>query len=291
MTGANRADAHVTGANLDRDFRVDRWEDLVEIRDGDRCPLDGGELEVGRSIVVGHIYQLGTKYSAPLEATFQDEDGTDKPYLMGSYGIGITRILAALVEQHHDEHGIVWPKHMAPFQVAVILANADDEAGARRGRAHLRGVARSRGSRPCSTTATSAPGVKFADADLIGYPVQVTVGKRGLAEGSVDLKLRATGERSKRNARTRGRDSTSARPARDRPLRSARRSSARASPGRSRRSWLYSLGYRSWQTCVRRWARAHLLVRRGGSSGGCGSAAQTRRRGRRARAVRRDPRS
>src|SRR5688500_2220021 len=103
VTGANRPDAHVTGANVGRDFRVDRWEDLVQIRDGDRCPNDGGALEVGRSIVIGHIYQLGTKYSAPLEATFQDEDGSDKPYIMGSYGIGITRILAALVEQHHDE--------------------------------------------------------------------------------------------------------------------------------------------------------------------------------------------
>jgi prolyl-tRNA synthetase len=77
--------------------------------------------------VVGHIYQLGTQYSAPLDATFQDEDGADKPYRMGSYGVGITRILAALVEQHHDDHGIVWPRRMAPFEVAVILANADDE--------------------------------------------------------------------------------------------------------------------------------------------------------------------
>ena len=145
VTGANRPDAHVTGANLDRDFRVDRWEDLVEIRDGDRCPIDGGELEVGRSIVVGHIYQLGTKYSAPLEATFQDEDGSDKPYMMGSYGIGITRILAALVEQHHDEQGIVWPKHMAPFQVVVILANADDEPVRTEAERIHDGAARARG--------------------------------------------------------------------------------------------------------------------------------------------------
>ncbi|HEX7247092.1 MAG TPA: His/Gly/Thr/Pro-type tRNA ligase C-terminal domain-containing protein, partial [Actinomycetota bacterium] len=195
VTGANRPDAHVTGANVDRDFRVDRWEDLVEIRDGDRCPNDGGELEVGRSIVVGHIYQLGTKYSAPLEATFQDEDGSDKPYIMGSYGIGITRILAALVEQHHDEHGIVWPKHMAPFQVAVILANADDEpvrTEAERIHAELLEL----GVEAVLDDRDERAGVKFADADLIGYPVQVTVGKRGLANGTVDLKLRATEERS-----------------------------------------------------------------------------------------------
>jgi prolyl-tRNA synthetase len=185
----------VTGANVDRDFRVDRWEDLVEIRAGDRCPIDGGELEIGRSIVVGHIYQLGTMYSAPLGATFQDEDGSEKPYMMGSYGIGITRIMAAVVEQHHDEEGIVWPKHLAPFHVVVIMASADDgpvRTEAERIHAELLG----RGVEALLDDRDERAGVKFADADLIGYPVQVTVGKRGLGEGSVDLKLRATGERS-----------------------------------------------------------------------------------------------
>jgi prolyl-tRNA synthetase len=195
VTGANRLDVHVTGANLDRDFRVDRWEDLVEIRAGDRCPVDGGELEIGRSIVVGHIYQLGTRYSDPLGATFQDEDGTDKPYLMGSYGIGITRILAALVEQHHDEHGIVWPAHMAPFQVVVVMANADDDE-VRSEAERIHDGLTAAGVDTLLDDRDERAGVKFADADLIGYPVQVTVGKRGLAEGSVDLKLRASGERS-----------------------------------------------------------------------------------------------
>jgi len=196
VTGANRPDTHVTGANLDRDFRVARWEDLVEVRDGDRCPNDGGELEVGRSIAVGHIYQLWTNYSAPLETTFQDEDGSDKPYMMGSYGIGITRILAALVEQHHDEQGMVWPKNMAPFQVAVIMANADDEP-VRTEAERIYAELLERGVEAVLDDRDERAGVKFADADLIGYPVQVTVGKRGLGEGTVDLKLRATGERSK----------------------------------------------------------------------------------------------
>ena len=89
----------MTGANAGRDFRVDRWEDLVQFREGDRCPIDGGTLRIGVSIVVGHIYQLGTKYSEPLDATFVDEDGSEQPYVMGCYGIGITRILAAAVEQ------------------------------------------------------------------------------------------------------------------------------------------------------------------------------------------------
>ena len=157
-TGANRTDVHVTGATLDRDFRVDRWEDLVQFREGDRCPLDGGRLEIARSIVVGHIYQLGTYYSEPLGATFQDEDGTPKPYVMGSYGIGITRIMAAAVEQHHDDAGIVWPRQLAPFEVVVIMANADAPEVARGGRADPAGARRSGASRRSSTTGRSGPG-------------------------------------------------------------------------------------------------------------------------------------
>ena len=195
VTGANRSDAHVTGATLDRDFRVDRWEDLVEIRTGDRCPLDGGDLEVGRGIVAGHIYQLGTKYSGPLDATFQDEDGTLKPMVMGSYGIGISRIMAAMVEQSHDEGGIVWPKALAPFEVVVVLANADDGAI----RAEAERIYAALGERGLETVLDDRPeraGVKFADADLIGYPIQVVVGKRGFERGEAEFKVRATGERS-----------------------------------------------------------------------------------------------
>ncbi|MDH4111471.1 MAG: proline--tRNA ligase [Actinomycetota bacterium] len=195
VTGANRTDMHVTGMNLERDFRVDRWEALVQIRDGDRCPIDGGELEVGRSIVVGHIYQLSTEYSDPLRASFQDEDGSEKPYMMGCYGIGITRILAALVEQNHDGEGIVWPRHLAPFDVVVILANADDEP-VRTEAERIYAALGQRGIEVVIDDREERAGVKFADADLIGYPVQVTVGKRGLAAGTVDLKVRASGERS-----------------------------------------------------------------------------------------------
>ncbi len=236
VTGANAPDVHVTGANLGRDFRVDRWADLVAIRDGDRCPVDGGELEIGRSIVVGHIYQLSTRYSEPLGATFQDEDGTDKPYLMGSYGIGITRILAALVEQHHDDDGIVWPAHIAPFQVVVIMANADDDAvRAEAERIHDELVAE--GVETLLDDRDERAGVKFADADLVGYPVQVTVGKRGL-----DRRIgrsEAPGERrALRGAGRRGRAGRE-RPARHYPLR-RRRGRRRDVAGRSRRSGLYS---------------------------------------------------
>ena len=195
-TGANRPDVHVTGANLDRDFRVDRWEDLIQFHEGDRCPNDGGRLEIARSIVVGHIYQLGTNYSGPLEATFQDEDGTQKPYVMGSYGIGITRIMAATVEQHHDDAGMIWPKHLAPFEVIVIMANADAPDVAQEAERIHRGLGE-RGIEAILDDREERAGVKFADADLVGYPVQVVVGSRGLEAGTVDLKVRATGERSK----------------------------------------------------------------------------------------------
>jgi prolyl-tRNA synthetase len=194
-TGANRPDVHVTGATLDRDFRIDRWQDLVQFREGDRCPVDGGRLEIARSIVVGHIYQLGTYYSAPLQATFQDEDGSQKPFVMGSYGIGITRIMSAAVEQNHDDAGIRWPKLLAPFEVAVIMANADAPAVME----HAERICREltdRGVEAVLDDRGERAGVKFTDADLVGYPVQVVVGARGIEAGTVDLKLRSTGQRS-----------------------------------------------------------------------------------------------
>lgn len=195
VTGSNKVDRHVTGANVGRDFRVDRWEDVVEFREGDRCPVDGGELSVNRSIVVGHIYQLGTQYSEPLGARFSDADDVERPYVMGSYGIGITRIAAAAVEQRHDENGIVWSKALAPFEVVVVIATRDHEvavAEAERIYADLREL----GVDVAIDDRDETAGVKFADADLIGYPVQVVVGKRGLQSGTVDLKLRATGEKT-----------------------------------------------------------------------------------------------
>jgi prolyl-tRNA synthetase len=195
ITGANRPDHHVRGANVGRDFRVDRWKDLVEFRDGDRCPIDGGTLRIGRSIVVGHIYQLGTRYSEPLAATFQDEDGELRPFVMGCYGIGVSRIMAAVVEQHNDEVGIVWPKALAPFDAVVVLANADDERVASEGE-RIYDALREAGLDVALDDRAERAGVKFADADLIGYPVQVVVGKRGVQAGTVDLKLRAGGDRS-----------------------------------------------------------------------------------------------
>jgi prolyl-tRNA synthetase len=195
VTGGNAVDLHVRGANVDRDFRVDRYEDLVQIREGDVCPKDGAELRLDRSIVVGHIFQLGSYYAEPLGATFVDEDGAERNYQMGCYGIGISRVMAAVAEQYRDDAGLRWPRVLAPYQVVVILANQDDprvieEADRIYTELNERGVETVLDDRE------DRAGVKFADADLVGYPVQVVVGKRGVAAGTADLKLRATGDRS-----------------------------------------------------------------------------------------------
>ena len=192
--GANEADYHYTGACPERDFVVDEWADLVTVKAGDPCPHCGKPLSGARGIEVSQVFQLGTKYSAAMGATFADENGEEKPFLMGCYGVGVSRTLAAVVEQHNDEHGIIWPVSVAPYEVAVIALDkkgeafdaasklADDLAGA-----GLEVVFDDRAERP---------GVKFADNDLMGFPYQIIVGKRGLANGTVEVKVRATGERS-----------------------------------------------------------------------------------------------
>ncbi|MBI2238667.1 MAG: proline--tRNA ligase, partial [Actinobacteria bacterium] len=195
VTGANKSDYHVTGANRGRDFDVDRWEDLATVHEGDPCPRCASPMRVGKSIEVGHTFQLGTKYSDPLKATFVDEDGIERPFLMGCYGIGMTRIVSAVAEQHHDGAGLAWPKVVAPYEVVVIVANRDHEGAASEGERIYRELAE-RGVEVVIDDRDETAGVKFADADLIGYPVQVVVGKRGVEAGTVDLKLRATGERS-----------------------------------------------------------------------------------------------
>jgi prolyl-tRNA synthetase len=195
VTGANRADHHVTGANVSRDFRVDRWEDVTRVNEGDPCPVCGGRLQMGRSIVVGHTYQLGTRYSKPLKAAFADEDGTEQPYQMGCYGIGLSRIVAAAAEQFHDDAGLKWPKALAPFDAVVIPTNMDQPAVVEAAE-QLYSDLGVLGLDAVIDDRDVTAGVKFADADLIGYPVQVIVGKRGIESGTSDLKLRATGERS-----------------------------------------------------------------------------------------------
>jgi prolyl-tRNA synthetase len=197
VTGANEVDHHVRHAWLDRDFRVDVWADLVVIRAGDVCTNCGGELAIDRGIEVGQVFQIGTKYAVALGATYTDEQGETHPMVMGTYGVGVSRVVAAVVEQHHDEHGITWPLALAPYQVHLLAlygkgAAADDVRAAADG---LYDELVAAGIEVLYDDRDASPGVKFADADLVGVPFQLTVGAKGLARGVVERKDRANGTR------------------------------------------------------------------------------------------------
>jgi prolyl-tRNA synthetase len=188
VAGANRTGRHLRGVEAGRDF-APRFTDLREPKEGDSCPNCGGALRFQTAIEVGHIFKLGTFYSEPLDATFLDEDGQEKPLIMGSYGIGPGRIMAAVVEQHHDEHGIAWPRTVAPYDVhVVVLPGLEDQA------AEAASVLDRAGKAVLLDEREQRAGEKFADADLIGIPVRVTVGKKTLDDGAVDIRNRATGE-------------------------------------------------------------------------------------------------
>ena len=192
--GANEEGFHYVGARLGQDFNIDAWADLCTVKPGDACPVCGKPLGGARGIEVSQVFQLGTKYSESMGATFMDEDGTEKPFIMGCYGVGVSRSMAAVVEQFHDDNGIIWPLSVAPAHVCVIpLTTGDDlvEPAAERIAEELA----SRGVEVAIDDRSERAGVKFADADLIGWPVQVVVGKRGLADGKVEVKLRKTGQR------------------------------------------------------------------------------------------------
>lgn len=192
--GANEVDYHVTGACPERDFTVDEWADLVTVVAGDPCPHCGKPLSAARGIEVSQVFQLGTKYSEAMGATFMDEDGKEKPLIMGCYGVGVSRSLAAVVEQHNDEHGIVWPVSVAPYEVAVIPLDPKKEECATVCEQIVDGLC-AEGIEVVVDDRDERPGFKFADNDLMGFPYQVVLGKRGLKNGTVELKDRATGER------------------------------------------------------------------------------------------------
>lgn len=196
VVGANEDGFHYVGAAQGEDFKVDVWADLSTAKAGDICPNCGTPLEEARGIEVSQVFQLGDKYSKALGAVYSAEDGSDQPFIMGCYGVGITRTLAAVVEQHNDEYGIKWPASVAPAHLCIIpLTVGDDEVYL----AALRLAQTLKESFPkleiVIDDRKERPGVKFADADLIGWPTQVVVGKRGLAEGKVEVKRRATGEK------------------------------------------------------------------------------------------------
>lgn len=193
-TGANEDDFHLRGVEVERDIPVSKWLDLREVRAGEPCPACEAPLSVGKTIEVGHIFKLGTKYSETLGATVLDEAQNAIPIVMGSYGIGIGRTMAAVVERCHDENGIVWPLSVAPFEVVVTVLNPKDvettEAGAR-----IYETLRGEGIDAILDDRDERPGVKFKDAELVGIPYRLTVGPKGLAEGKVELVSRRTGRK------------------------------------------------------------------------------------------------
>jgi prolyl-tRNA synthetase len=189
VVGANKADAHLTGVHWGRDATPARWADLLLVGAGDPCPRCGATLGLSRGIEVGHIFKLGSKYSEAMGCTFTDEAGRDLPMIMGCYGLGIGRTVAAAIEQNHDADGIVWPLPLAPFQVVLLALNPNDAQVARAAEA-LYAELRAKGLEVLYDDRDERPGVKFKDADLIGVPLRVTVGAKSLADGNVELSLR-----------------------------------------------------------------------------------------------------
>ncbi len=194
FVGANEEGFHFAGAKPGEDFQVDCWGDLCVVKEGDACPVCGKPLKSARGIEAGQIFKLGTKYSEAMGATFMDENGKEKPFIMGCYGVGVSRTLAAAVEQCHDDAGIVWPLAIAPAQVCVVPLAVKDEIVQPAAEDIAAKLAR-QGWEVVIDDRKERPGVKFADADLIGWPLQITVGKRGLDAGNVEVKVRKTDEK------------------------------------------------------------------------------------------------
>ncbi|MGB9779907.1 proline--tRNA ligase [Caldanaerobacter sp.] len=188
IVGANETDYHIKNVNYSRDFKADIVADIKNVVEGDRCPRCGAPLKIARGIEVGHIFKLGTKYSEALGATYMDEEGNEKPIVMGCYGIGINRTVAAIIEQHHDEKGIIWPMSVAPYHVIIVPVNVSDEEQKRVAEDIYARLLEERVEVLIDDRDVRA-GVKFNDADLIGIPIRVTVGKK-VKEGIVEIKLR-----------------------------------------------------------------------------------------------------
>jgi prolyl-tRNA synthetase len=190
-TGANKDDHHIRGVAIERDINPDAWADLRTVQKGEACPnCDAGTLDIFKAMEIGHIFKLGTKYSDSMGATVLNAEGKEVPIVMGSYGIGVERILSAAIEQNHDSDGIIWPRAIAPFDVVVTVTNVKQkemtDAGER-----LYEELRRAGLEVLLDDRDERAGVKFKDADLVGIPFRITVGKK-VADGNVELFERAT---------------------------------------------------------------------------------------------------
>jgi len=194
VMGANEVDLHYINANRGRDFEVSGFVDIRTVEAGDACPrCESGKLEMWRGIEVGHVFKLGTKYSKALNATYLDANGREQIIFMGCYGIGIGRTVAAAIEQNHDENGIIFPIPIAPFHCSVVAVNTKD-TGVMAAAEEIYFCLEKLGVEVLFDDRDERPGVKFKDNDLIGIPLRIVVGSKGLAEGKVEVKVRSTGE-------------------------------------------------------------------------------------------------
>jgi prolyl-tRNA synthetase len=192
VAGANREGFHLRNVNFPRDFQADVVADVAVARDGDRCPRCGGRLRVHRAIELGHIFKLGTKYSEAMGATFLDRDGKPRPLIMGCYGIGVGRLLAAVIEVHHDEAGIIWPTNLAPFEVIVSVLDPKQPSLLTLGEKLAQALANA-GFEVLLDDRDQSAGEKFHDAKLWGFPILVVVGPRAVGQNQVELERRQDG--------------------------------------------------------------------------------------------------
>lgn len=194
VTGANKKDYHLVNVNLDKDYKVSEFADIRVAADGDGCPnCDGGKLKSTRGIEVGHVFKLGTKYSEAMSANFVAEDGKEKPFIMGCYGIGIGRTVAAAIEQNFDDSGMILPRALAPFEIIVMPLNMKDEDVVKLSDDIYNSLVE-KGYDVLIDDRKESAGYKFKDADLIGIPVHVRIGPKTLKDNSVEIRLRSTGE-------------------------------------------------------------------------------------------------
>jgi prolyl-tRNA synthetase len=195
-TGANTDDVHVGGVDVDRDISVGQWADLREVQAGEACPKCGGTLELIQAVEVGHIFKLGRKYTTALGVTVLGPDGSAITPIMGSYGIGVERAIAAIAESHHDDSGLTWPVQVAPAEATVILLSTRDEAARAAATSLYQDLLAARVDVVLDDR-DERPGVKFKDAELTGIPFRLTVGSRDLADGLIEITSRATGEKER----------------------------------------------------------------------------------------------
>jgi prolyl-tRNA synthetase len=189
-TGANEDGFHFRSVSIERDIKVSAWFDLRTVNAGEPCVKCGKTLKIRRAIEVGHVFKLGTKYSEKLNAMFLDETGARKPSVMGCYGIGVTRTLQAVIEQSNDKDGIIWPLSVAPYQVCITPLSVAPESAAMQLAEKIYADLTAKGVDVILDDRDDRPGVKFKDADLVGFPIRVGLGEKSLAKGEVEIKPR-----------------------------------------------------------------------------------------------------